>query len=107
MEHVWYWVLGGAGVWLAWLTVAVLYLSRQSPRELALEVADLTDRFTHWQKREMVRIKRAEGTALQEAAALLSAQPIPRAPAAPVVPPEGTKEFKSWLRRKAGVTLPE
>lgn len=91
-------VLGA--IWLAWLTLAVLYLVRQSPRALALDVADLTDRFTRWQKRENMRAARDQASALQEATAIL-ARAQPAAPAAEMVPPEGSPEFKSWLRRRA------
>ncbi len=98
-EH-WFW-LGVVGViWLAWLTLIVVQLARQSPRELALELADLTDRFTRWQKRENIRAARDHASALQEATALLARAQGP-APAAELVPPEGTPEFRTWLRRKA------
>lgn len=81
----------------------VLHLARQSPRELGLEVADLADRFTRWQKRENIRAARDQASALQEATALLARSGLPVAQPVQLVPREDSPEFKTYLRKRANL----
>jgi hypothetical protein len=107
-------LLGGTGaLWLCWLTLSLVHLVRQSPRHLEaellqmrLEHADLVDRFVRFQKRDLMRNARDSGpTSVERAFAILSQQPPPQ-PTVESVPPEGSPEFKSWLRRRANRSNP-